>query len=210
MPRIATSHGVRAEHVVAPLSGTAVARLSFDNGVQQVDVSSDPTLTDLVEARFAEPYPVVWVSDNNVHIDYPLGSRLLRRPGGNAIQVNPRVAWSIDVHGGASHLVVDLSDVDLVSVTCHAGLANSTFLLGRPTGTRTIRLSTLKQVRIERPADVPVRLALATGATKVSLDGRFFRSVGGLTDQTSGYLDAIDRYHIVVSGGADTLTIEGA
>jgi hypothetical protein len=81
--------------------------------------------------------------------------------------------------------------------------------VGRPNGLCTIRLSSVKDLQITRPANAPVRLEVAKGATNVRLDGRRFGAVAdGLTDQTADYEGVRDRYLVIVSGGVDGLTVE--
>lgn len=208
MTTVATPDGVRDEHVVASLVDAAAARLIFDNGLARLDLRADEKLDDLLAARFAAPVPVVWASGHNVHVEYPLGSRLLRRMGPNVVRANPALPWALDVHGGAEHLDADLTGIDVHSIAFHAGAAHLRLVLGRPTGPRTIRLAAVKDLRIERPADVPVRVEIAKGATKVSIGDRWLGAVGGgLTEQTPGYDAAEHRYLLTVSGGADRLTL---
>jgi hypothetical protein len=200
---------VREEHLVIPFTGTDdTARLSFDNGLERLDLRADTQLGQLLEADFAEPYPVVWAAGQDVHLEYPLGSRLLRRMKHSRIRIGTAVTWSLDVHGGAAHLDADLRDIELRALSLHSGAAYARIRLGPPAGTCTIRLSSVKDLRLERPADVPVRVEIAKGATRIALDDRQFGAVGnGLADHTSGYEDTENRYLVIVSGGADGLTV---
>jgi hypothetical protein len=209
MTTIATPDGVRDGHVLVPLADTAggVARISFDNGLGRLDLRAG-NLDGLLEARFTKPLPVIWAAGHTVHVEYPLGSRILRRTGPNAIRVNPAVPWALDVHGGAEHLDADLTGVDVRSIAFHAGAAHLRLALGRPSGSRTVRLAAVKDLRVERPAGVPVRVELAKGATRVTLGEKWLGAVGGgLIDQTPGYDTAEHRYLLTVSGGVDQLTL---
>ncbi|HEU4422174.1 MAG TPA: hypothetical protein VFR67_06490 [Pilimelia sp.] len=210
MTVVATPDGVVGEHVVVALAGSArdAARLSFDNGIGRLDLRAGPELTGLLDARFAEHPPVVWAAGNNVHVEYPLGSRLLHRTRRASMRVNPSVSWTVDVHGGADHVYADLTGVDVQSIAFHSGAAHVRLVLDHPTGPRTIRLASVKDVRIDRPPGVAVRLDVAKGATDIAVDGQRFGAVGGgLSQQTPGYHTAAARYLIIVSGGADTLTV---
>jgi hypothetical protein len=203
--------GVSAERVVVPLpqTGCDAARLSFDNGVEQLRLHADRAVHALLEARFGEPLPVVWSTGCGVHVEYPLGSRLLRRTRPNAIRVGTAMAWSLDVHGGTAQLAADLTAVRVGAVSFHGGVAHSRLALGRPNGLCTIRLSSVKDLQITRPASAPVRLEVAKSATNVRLDARRLGAVvDGLTDQTADYEGARDRYLVIVSGGVDGLTVE--
>jgi hypothetical protein len=203
--------GVSAERVVVPLPGSGCdeARLSFDNGVERLRLHADQALHALLEARFGEPLPVVWSTGCGVHVEYPLGSRLLRRARPNTIRVSAAVAWSLDVHGGTAETAVDLTAARVGAVSFHGGVARSQLALGWPSGLCTIRISSVTELRIARPATAPVRLEVAGGATDVRLDGRGFGAVArGLAGQTAGYERVRDRYLVIVSGGADGLTVE--
>lgn len=213
MSVIATSAGVRDPHVVVPFAEAAdgVARLSFDSGLAQLSLRASEQLTELMAAEFARPLPLVWTAGHNIHIEYPLGSRLLHRMGPNAVRLSPAVPWALDVHGGAEHLDADLSGLDVRSVAFHSGAAHLRLVLGQPTGSTTIRLTSVKDLRVERPAGVPVRLEIGNGATKVRLDDRWFGAVGGgLIEQSSPPHTGNHGYHVIVSGSAATVTIGAA
>ncbi|MGH3372605.1 MAG: hypothetical protein ACRDPR_21675 [Nocardioidaceae bacterium] len=204
----ATPTGVREAHVVVPRGPGNTARLSFDNGLERLDLRARNLAGTLAETDFADPVPVVWASGHNVHVEYPLGARLLRRAKPSSVTIDTGVSWSLDVHGGAAHLTAELADVPVQALSFHSGVVHSRVVLGRPSGRCTIHLSSLKDLRIERPADVPVRLEIAKGATKVDLDDQRFGAVGnGLAAQTNGFDSSPDGYLVVVSGGVDGLTI---
>ncbi|TDC42440.1 hypothetical protein [Micromonospora sp. KC213] len=210
MSVIATPAGVRDPHVVVPLADPApdVARLSFDSGLAQFGLRADEQLTELMAADFAHPLPLVWTTGHNTHVEYPLGARLLRRTGPNAVRLNPAVPWALDVHGGAEHLDADLTGLDVRSLAFHSGATHLRFVLGKPTAPTTIRLTSVKGLRVDRPADVPVRLEIGKGATKVTLDDRWFGAVGGgLVEQSSRPRNTDHWYHVIVSGSADTVAI---
>lgn len=209
MVTLATTEGARDEHIVVPMPGSSVntARLCFDDGLEQFTVRSDDTLTDLLDASFGTPLPTVWADGANVHIGYPIGSRLLNRSRPSTLALNPTVPWALDVHGGAQKLDADLTDVDVRSVTFHSGVAGVRLVLDRPPQNRVIRLTSVRDLRIERPADVPVRLEAAKGVTKVRLDDRWFGAVGNGLTQATHASDA-PGYRLVIAGGADTVTVE--
>lgn len=201
----ATSSGIREAHVAVPRrTDLDTARLSFDNGLEGLHLVSGSDLDGILEGEFADPLPVVWTSEHNVHVEYPLGARLLRRPRANTVRLARDLTWAIDVHGGGAQLTADLTDLSLQSLSFHSGLAHAHLKLG-PTPC-VVRLGSVKDLRIERPDGVPVRLRLAKGAAKITLDDNHVGAVGnGLDLGTDG------GYEVLVSGGADTITItEGA
>lgn len=213
MKNIAADRGTRAHHVVVPVpepsltGSTEVARLCFDSGMEHVTLRTEKS-DRLIEARFSGPLPVVWADGANVHVDYPLGSRLLRRSTSNDIVLNGGFAWALDVHGGAAHLDAELRDVDVRSVAFHSGAAHVQLTLGRPSEPCTIRMASVSNIVLERPADVPVRLEIAGGASRVMLDDRWYGAVGkGLIDR-AGDLGTVG-YTLAIGGGADSVTVTG-
>lgn len=208
----ATDAEVKAAHVVVAMHRLAgpTARLSFDNGVERLTVSAAAPSDALIEAHFAEPLPVVWAAEHGVHVEYPLGSRLLRRIRPSSVGLNPAIPWSIDVHGGAAHLGADLREITVRSMSFHAGAAHVKIRLGHPDGQCTIRISSVSSMRIERPFNVPVRLELGSGAANLRLDDRTFGAVGGgLVHQTPGWDDSTaSRLLIVATAGVNDLTVD--
>lgn len=203
-----TTRGVREERVVLPLgeSTDGVARLGFDNGLARIDLRAGGNTDALLSAEFAGPLPVVWADGNNAHVEYPLGSRLFRRPQQSLVRINPAVPWAIDVHGGAAHLDADFSGVDLRSLTFHSGAAHVRLVLDRPAEVTTIRLTSVKDLNIQRSAGVPVRLEVTGAATKVRLDDRWLGAVGGGLVERTEPMDGAG-YVVVLSGSADTVTV---
>ncbi|TNY37979.1 hypothetical protein [Thermomonospora catenispora] len=188
--------------------GRSVARLSFDNGLQHVTLRADADMTDLVQADFTGPRPDVWADGRNVHIEYPHRFPLPHRTRRATVRINANVPWALDVHGGASHLDADLTGAAVRSVAIHSGAAQVRLALGRPDASRTIRLASVRDLVIERPAGVPVRLEITGGATKVALDDRWFGAVGGgLTDWTPGDRNA-PSYSVVIAGSAAGVAIK--
>lgn len=208
----ATAEGARAGHVVVPMpDGRDVARLSLDNGASLLDIRTTDGADHLVRGRFGEPLPLVWAVDAKVHVEYPLGARLLPRLRPAELRLSVRTPWSVDVHGGADRIDADLTGADVRSLAFHGGLAHARVALGRPRGRRTIRLASVDDLLLVRPADVPVRIEVAKGITGLRLDGRSLDAAArGHRDQTPGYDDAPDRYLILVSGGASSLALTTA
>jgi hypothetical protein len=206
----ATRAGVRANHVRVEDPGSQdAASLTFDNGLESFDISIGSNAPDnLLEASLADPVPVVAVDHNRISIEYPLGSRLLRRMERSRIRLSPRVSWSLDVHSGATQSTIDLSAGQLSAATFHSGVANSTLLLPHPDGECLIRLQSVQQLQILRPTNVPIRLELERGATAVDFDRRHYQSASRyLSDESEGFAQSHGRYVVTARSGVSGLTI---
>ncbi len=205
---VATASGVRAEHVTVPLPEPGVARLSFDNGLEHFALGAAGRQDTLLDAELAPPLPVVWTTERGVHLAYPSGSRLLRRAGRSTVRLNPAHPWALDLHGGAARLDADLTGIDLHSLTCYGGGADLRLVLDRPTAPRTLRLTSVDRLRVERPAGVAVRLEIAKGARDIVLDGQHFGAVGGGLTVGSDTGDGGEPgYLIAISGSAAAVTV---
>lgn len=210
MTMIATRDGVRAAEVVVPFDDETpdIARLTFDNGVQNLTLTGAAAAEVMMEATFGEPLPQTWTAGGTVHVEYPLGARFLRRMGDNTIALNSQLPWSVDVHGGMSHLVADLTGVAVRSLACYTGAAHSRIELGRPTAPSTLRFTSVSELHLTRPAGVPVRLEITKSATRLEFDGTSLGAIsGGFTNQTDGYDPDEPGYLIILSGSAARLTI---
>jgi hypothetical protein len=206
----ATTTGVRDTHVIVPAEGPdrGPARLCFDNGLERFRIGFDAGLTSLLDARFAEPPPVVWAAQHDVHLSYPLGSRLRRQPQFSTILLNPAIPWSIEVHGGAADVQAELRGLQVLGVTFHDAIANSTLRLGQPHDQCVIRVGAVKDLRVTRPGDVAVRVQALKGVTGLRLDDRGTGAARGVAFETEGYATARNRYLLIASAGVSTLTID--
>lgn len=211
--------------VPAPAISSAHAELDFDTGMEHYDLRSMPPratgdtpqhpaaagggdIPPLLYAWFSHPRPVMWAADHAVHIEYPLGARLLRRMGPNTVVLNPDYSWSLAVHGSAAEVNADLTELDVRSISFHGSAARIRLRLGIPKGTRTIRCSSLANLYLAHPPPIPVRVELARGANRVGLHGRDIGAAGrGLFDQTSGWDTATDRWLLLASAGVSRLTV---
>jgi hypothetical protein len=206
----ATTTGVRDTHVVVPSEGPdrRPARLCFDNGLERFEIGPDAGLASLLDARFAEPPPIVWAAQHDVHVSYPLGSRLRRQPQFSTIHLHPATPWSIEVHGGAADVQADLRGLEVLAVTFHDAIANSTLRLGPPRDQCVIRVGAVKDLRVTRPGRVPVRVQALKGVTDLRLDDQRTGAARGVAFETEGYATARNRYLLIASAGVSTLTID--
>lgn len=110
------------------------------------------------------------------------------------VALNAGIPWDVEVRGGASRLLADLSGLRLGSLSVDGGASRLEVVLPDPSGAVTVViLGGASNVAIRRPEGVSARL----------------RVEGGELDLRSrGYEDAVDRYDIAVTGGANNMSIE--
>jgi hypothetical protein len=175
------------------------SRLELTPRSAEITLTSDPSLHKRYRARFEGQAP-------RVDVRLP---PCARRGRGAEIAVDPSVPWEVDVRGGVSRLSGDLTPVELGSLEIDGGVSKSALRLGRPTGRVVVRIrGGVSDLSIHRPADVPVRLRVRGGASRISLDEQRLGAAGGevrlasLTD-----VGTADRYEIEIHGGASKLTV---
>jgi hypothetical protein len=176
-----------------------------------VTIDADPSLRERYRARFEGPAPQVDVRNGTVAVAYDRRLRpFFPRRRGAEITVDPSVPWDVEVRGGVSSLRADFSRVDLESLEIGGGISKSALRLGKPAGSVVVRVKGgASDLRIHRPAGVPVRLRVRGGASRVALDEQRLGAVGGEARLVSADdAGAPDRYTIEIDGGASKLTVD--
>jgi len=158
--------------------------------------------------------PIVEVRRGIVTIQYP------RFPDGDwlddrserfaEIALNARIPWDVEVRGGASRLLADLSGLRLGSLQVDGGASRLEVVLPAPSGTVTVViLGGASNVAIRRPEGVAARLRVDGGATNLTFDVRHIGAAGSALDLRSRDYDGVpDRYDIAVTGGVNNLSID--
>lgn len=192
----------------APLAGASEARLLFRSGAHEIAIRGGAGPADLYRARFEGPVPQVRVRNGLVGIQYRSGRAWDWRRRLADLALNPTVAWSASIAGGASRVSVEASRLDLREFELAGGFERLRMTLGRPRGDVAIRVTGgSSQVRIDRPAGVPVRLVVRGGAGSIELDGQHIGHTSGVTLVTPGADEATDRISIEMTGGTGKVTV---
>ncbi len=196
-----------AEHS-APLGGTASAALVFRSGANELTIRGGSGPTELYRGRFEGPVPQVRVRDGTVSIQYRSGRAWDWRKRRGDIALNSTIPWTAAITGGASRVTVDASRIDLRLLEINGGADRLRVTLGRPRGETVIRMAGgASQVRVDRPADVPVRLTVRGGAASIDLDDQHVGATTGATLLTPGADGAADRISIEFDGGVSKMTV---
>ena len=206
--------GGGSDHFAAQLGASRSGRLRFTNGTHRVVIRACSHLRGLYRASFGERMPIVVVRGGVVSIRCPrvascdwTGYRP-ERPA--EVALNAVIPWDVEVRGGASRLTADLSGLRLGSLKVDGGASRLEVVLPAPSGIVTVViLGGASNVAIRRPEGVSARLRVEGGVTNLTFDDRRIGATGGeLILRSRGYEDAVDRYDIAVTGGANNMSIE--
>jgi hypothetical protein len=202
------------DHFSAPLGSSKNGRLRFTNGAHRIAIRADLHLRGLYRARLGERMPTIWVQGGVVTIRSPRVPACdwvnceSERPA--EVELNARIPWDVEVRGGASRLVADLRGLQLGSLKVDGGANRLEVTLPIPSGTVALAiLGGASNIAIRRPEGVAARLCVRGGATTLKLDHRRIGAAGGELDlRDGGYDGATGRYYVVITGGANNLSID--
>lgn len=212
---LGTLPGGRAgDRFSAPLGSSRSGRLRFTGGAHGVVIRADSNVRGLYSASFLPRTPAVAVRGGVVKIRYLrswMDELLDDRTSGRAeVALNATIPWEIEVRGGASRLLADLPEVRLGALAIKGGVGRVEVVLPIPVGTATVVVhGGASNLAIHRPAGVPSQLCVEDGVTHLRFDDRRIGAAGKRVDlRGPGYDDTIDRYDIVVTGGANNLSVD--
>ena len=167
----------------APLGSSKNGRLRFTNGAHRVVIRAGSHLRGLYRASFEERMPIVVVRGSEVSIRY---TRIAscdwtgnhpERPA--EVALNAGIPWDVEVRGGASRLLADLSGLRLGSLSVDGGASRLEVVLPDPSGAVSmVILGGASNVAIHRPNGVAARLRVGGGATNLQFDERHIGAAG--------------------------------
>lgn len=194
----------------SPLPNSAIeeATLFFRGGVDHLQVSVDPALTEIFEATFEGPQPAVRQSGNQVEIEQSWNLLSTRRQTGT-IRLSPSVAWRIEIRGGVANLRADLLGLRLTALEIHGGASNVDVQVDWPTGRVPLLITGgASQVTVVRRAGSAASVKVGGGASQLTLDGQTFGAIGGPTRlETPNYQETEDRLDLTVETGASQVAL---
>ena len=202
------------DYFPAPLDLPRSGRLRFTNGAHRIVIQANSRLRGLYRARLGDRMSIIGVLRGIVTIQIPRfsGGDWLNDWSGRLaeVELNASIPWDVEVRGGASRLLADLSGLCLGSLKVDGGASRLEVVLPAPSGIVTmVILGGASNVAIRRPEGVAARLRVDGGATNLTFDYRHIGVAGGVLDLQSGDYDgAADRYDIAVTGGANNLSID--
>jgi len=202
------AEGDRSSEHSAPLGGLTSARLLVRSGLSEVRLGPGRTASELYRAEFEGATPQVRLRDGRVLVQYR-GMPFDWRKRKATIGLNPTIPWSIEIVGGVQRVEADLREVPTTRFELTGGSERIQLELGAPRGEAAVRVvGGASTIRVERPADVPVRLSVVGGSGHVDLDGtRLGQRAGLATVESPGWDATKDRYAIEVIGGSKSVEI---
>lgn len=194
-----------AQTSITQPGSVAVGHLVFTRGASHLTIGVDGSMQDLYRARFEGKVPEIAEDEGTVTVRY----RPSLRPTRGELTLSGRVPWDITARWGISDVVADLRDLDLRGLEVSRGSSHTEVRLPRPTKSVAIRIGGgASNVELIRPVDVPVRVRIGSGVSKLAVDDFRLDSGGGGTDwQSPDYEKAGGRYDIQIGAGASKVTI---
>ncbi|MFN8234392.1 MAG: hypothetical protein U0V56_13310 [Actinomycetota bacterium] len=196
--------------VEVALGAAPAGRLVFANGTAQLTLRADPSLDRMARARFEGSSPKASLEDETLTFRYPrVGRPFDWRRRRADVTVTTSIPWEIDIRSGAASVVADLRGVVLLGFRVGGGASSVEISLPPPVGAVPVTIGGgASHLRLLRPAEVPVRLLVKGGASKLAFDDESLGAVGGRVRlQSDGFTEAQDRYEVSIGGGASELTV---
>jgi cell wall-active antibiotic response 4TMS protein YvqF len=204
--------------VSGPLGDVQSASLEIDAGAATVKISSDAAAVgDLYKAHIA-------YSGTKPDVTFDASSRKLtiNQRGNNFmtfqsrrfeldLQINPKVTWAVELNTGATSSTLDLSQVQLKSLSINSGAAKDEITLGPASGAVAVEIDGgALTVKIHRPQGTEASVDVSGGALTLDADGRGLHGIGHQSYESPGFSNAANAYRIEINGGACTVTLDTA
>jgi DNA-binding MarR family transcriptional regulator len=194
----------------APLGPTSEMRAVAELAHTALRLDGSAAEEELCRAEFEGPYPEITARKGEVTMAYK--RRLDWRQRQATVGLSRVVPWVIDVSGGMSRFDADLRHVRLHELDVSGSTDEVSVRLGSPDGTSRLRLTGgMRDLLIEHPAGVPVRVSASGGVHEIRVGREVRRDVHGtIRLVTPGAERAPDRFEIDVSGGANSIRVATA
>ena len=194
------------------------ASLEINAGAATIKISSDSDVgTDLFKAHIA-------YSGTKPDVTFDTSSRKLTisQRGNNFLifqsrrfeldlQINPKVTWAVELNTGAATSTLDLSHVQLKSLSLSSGAARDEITLGPASEAVPVEIDGgALTVKIHRPQGTEASVDVSGGAVSLDADGRGLHGIGHQSYESPGFSNAANGYRIEINGGACTVTLDTA
>jgi hypothetical protein len=186
-------------------------RLEFPHGIANLTIRADESMSEAYRGEFYGPKPTVTHTDDVISIDYPRFNPFIWGRTSAAVTLSPSVVWVIEIRGGVAHWDGDLSQLEVGAIDVRGGVSKVELRLPPPAGVVPIRVSGgVSHLTLQRPGQVPARVRIGGGASKLELDTQYLGAIGGpVRLETPGYGSGDGgKYDLEIGGGASKVTIK--
>lgn len=189
------------------LADATTGELRISGGAANLTIAGTGKPDQLYHAHFQRLIPTVTDENGTVTVRYkrrlhPLASD----QGERTIELSAHVPWNVHVHDAAADITATLTALTLTSLSFDSGVADTALDLPAPLGAVAIRIDgPVHNLRLRRPAGVPVGVRIGGGANHIHIDGEELGAIG------RGYHNPAptspDHYTLVVAKAVDGLTV---
>ncbi|MCL4296677.1 MAG: hypothetical protein KJ077_13150 [Anaerolineae bacterium] len=199
----------------APLGQARRGTLILDTLAAYFNINSAALGADLFQAHYTRSLPSVWVDGSTVTARFnyfSLGAlrEWLRQQQGDhpraEFTLNTAIPWQLELRSHMSNLTVNLHGVRLAGLEGNGSMNSITLSLDRPKGDVPIHYDAIaSSLEVNCPAQCPLRVEVLGNTNAADIAGRKFASKSAW--QTPDFDTAPDRYSIVFSGEASSLSV---
>jgi|GEM_PF-2616403 len=199
----------------APLEQAKRGKLIVDTLAAYFIINSANLGADLYQARYARSFPSVWVDGSTITARFNYFSLGALREWLNQQQgdhpraefsLNAAVPWQLELHSHMTNLIINLREVRLTGLEGNGSMNHIMLTLDRPVGHVPIHYDAIaSSLEIRCLAQVPLRVEIHGNTNSAEVADRKFASKSAW--QTPDFDHAPDRYSIVLSGEASSLTV---
>lgn len=189
------------------LAAATAGELRISGGAANLTIAGPSKPNQLYHAHFQNLIPTVTDENGTVTVRYkrrlhPLASD----QGEGTIELSAEVPWNVKVQDAAADITAALTALTLTSLSFDSAVADTTLDLPAPRGTVEVHIDgPVRNLRLRRPAGVPVGVRIGGGANHIHIDGEELGTIGRgyrTTEPTSP-----DHYTLVIAKAADGLTV---
>jgi DNA-binding MarR family transcriptional regulator len=198
----------------APLGDVTHGRLAFTSGTVMLNLRAGASDDKLFSAHFGKPVPTVRTNGGTVTVRYPrfqISDWLLNWRGHAAdFALNKTIPWEIQLLSGVNKVNADLTQIILSSLEISGGMNETVIKLPRPADRVAVPIKVaggLNKVTIYRPEGVGVRASVPLGGRNLNLDDQHLPNTHETHWQSKDYASARQRINLVITGGANDVTV---
>jgi DNA-binding MarR family transcriptional regulator len=198
----------------APLGDVTNGKLVFTSGTVMLNLRAEPSDDKLFRAHFGKPVPNVRTGRGTITVRYPrfqISDWLLSWRNHTAeFTLNKTIPWEIQLLSGVNKVNADLTQIILRSLEISGGVNETIIKLPTPPDRVPVPVKVaggLNKVSIYRPEGVGIQASVPLGGRNLTLDGQHLPNTHENRWQSKGYESTRARFHLIITGGANDVTV---